>query len=141
MNEVTLQVGGKLGGKLFIDLTEDGPAFEVAPLSCLTLITSLLSMLYTYMQCHGRISPSSPPTLTTHILLRPAPTYTIHPPPYNLHLTPFTLHPAPYTLHFTPTPCTPKPTPCNPHPAPYTSHPTHCLLRGYLHPCTRLSYF
>ena len=29
------------------------------------LIVSLRSMLYTYMQCHGRSSPSSPPTLTT----------------------------------------------------------------------------
>jgi len=29
-------------------------------------IISLLLMLYTYLQCHGRSSPSSHPTLTTH---------------------------------------------------------------------------
>ena len=28
MSEVPLQVGGKLGGKLYIDLSQDGPAFE-----------------------------------------------------------------------------------------------------------------
>ena len=37
---------------------------------CLTLIISLLSVLYTYMKCHGRSSQSSPSTLATH---RPAP--------------------------------------------------------------------
>ena len=34
----------------------------------LSLIISLLSMLYTYMYCHCRSPPSSPPTLTTHRL-------------------------------------------------------------------------
>jgi len=29
-----VQVGGKLGGKLFIDLSQDGPSFEVAPPPC-----------------------------------------------------------------------------------------------------------
>ena len=32
----------------------------------LTLILSLLSMLHTYMQCHGQSFQSSPLTLTTH---------------------------------------------------------------------------
>ena len=37
-------------------------------LSYLTLIISLLSMSCTYMWCHGRSSPSSPPSLTTNTL-------------------------------------------------------------------------
>ena len=34
--------------------------------SYLTLCISLFLMLYTYMECHGRSSPSPPPNLTTH---------------------------------------------------------------------------
>ena len=30
------------------------------------VIISLLSMLYTYVYCHDRIPPSTPPALTTH---------------------------------------------------------------------------
>jgi len=36
-------------------------------LSYLTRIISQLSMLYTYMKCHGRSSPSSPPTLARYV--------------------------------------------------------------------------
>ena len=36
-------------------------------LACMTLVISLLSMLYTCMQSHVRSSPWSPPNLTTHM--------------------------------------------------------------------------
>jgi hypothetical protein len=105
---------------LYIDLTEDDQASEVAP---------------------------CPTPYTLHTQLNPT-TYTLHPAPYTLHPTPFTLYLTPYTLH--PEPCTLYPTLYTYllHPKPYTLQPTTCtvhstpcLTRAQLHTCTRLPHF
>ena len=40
-----MQVGGKLGGKLFIDLSQDGDLFEVAPPPCVCVRVCVCSCL------------------------------------------------------------------------------------------------
>ena len=42
------------------------PSVDATLCHCTTLMISLLLMRYTRMQCHGRSSPSSLPTLTIH---------------------------------------------------------------------------
>ena len=48
LSDHCLQVGGKLGGKLYIDLSEDGPPFEVEPLSP-SFYLSIYLYIYLYI--------------------------------------------------------------------------------------------
>ena len=55
-----LQVGGKLGGKLFIDLSQDGPSFEVAPPFSFAAKFNYAGISHTMYELYG-FRKSAPP--------------------------------------------------------------------------------